>query len=162
MAHILTFLLLIRPKVRSCNHVPPDPLPTLPVYWDYTDPEGMKKRPTLSYRERCVRINIDNWIAGGFDVGTCTVLVALHIWVLVKRVWGCGDKGKEDTERARMADLENGKVKVENVEMIELDERSSVLERAPASRRGSKKSASREGVSVKWTEVVLECLVGET
>ena len=108
-----------------------------------------------------MRINIDNWIAGGFDVGTCTVLVALHIWVLVKRVWGFGDKGKEDTERERMADLENGKVGVENVEMIELDERSSVLESAPTSRGGSKKPASREGVSMKWTEVVLECLVGE-
>jgi len=56
-------------------------------------------KSTMSLYDRCVRINIDNWISGGFDIGMCFVLLSLHLLVLILRLWEwAGRPDAPDTE----------------------------------------------------------------
>ncbi|KAF2795218.1 hypothetical protein K505DRAFT_15616 [Melanomma pulvis-pyrius CBS 109.77] len=109
--HVAAFLLQLPSNLASCDWTPPGPIP----YSFYSNPPRWNARlggqkqdggvesgsRDVSVRDRCVRINIDNWISGGFDVAGCFILVALHGCVLVCRVWECvrrrrGVKGLED------------------------------------------------------------------
>lgn len=58
-------------------------------------------KSTMSFYDRCVRINIDNWISGGFDIGLCLILLCLHALVLALRLWEWASRrDAPDTEGA--------------------------------------------------------------
>jgi hypothetical protein len=70
-------------------------------------------KSTMSLYDRCVRINIDNWISGGFDIGLCLILLSLHVLVLALRLW-------EWAGRRNSLDVEGPGIGEERIEMEDL------------------------------------------
>jgi hypothetical protein len=101
-------------------------------------------KSTMSLYDRCVRINVDNWISGGFDIGACFILLSLHVLILALRLWECAANRKSlnrgagnGEEGIEMADLayKAGAGDMESAKMQRMD--GTVEEYARIERRGS-------------------------
>ena len=101
-------------------------------------------KSAMSLYDRCVRINVDNWISGGFDIGACFILLSLHVLILALRLWewassrkspntgaGNGEEGIEMEDLAYKA----GNGDVESAKMQSMD--GTVEEYACTERRES-------------------------
>ena len=95
ITHIVNFFTSFPSNMRACRHASQEPLPD-------TDPLHAK----LTIKQRCKRINIDIHVSGGFDIAISLVLLGLHVWHFVYRIWevsmGCRD-GAWDLEEEEAA-----------------------------------------------------------
>jgi hypothetical protein len=114
--HILIFLTSLHSNMEYCNWKSKE---GIAQPWDLTSDDESTAAATksdMSLYDRCVRINIDNWISGGFDIGLCLLLLCLHVLLVLMRAWelflSCDGKNemggaKDNEDGIEMNDLRN-------------------------------------------------------
>jgi hypothetical protein len=106
--HILIFLTSLHSNMEYCNWTPKKGT-ALP--WDLTfddESTAAATKSDMSLYDRCVRINVDNWISGGFDIGLCLLLLCLHILLLFMKAWDSFHSYNGEEEMGGAKDNEAG------------------------------------------------------
>mgnify|MGYP004502170507 CR=1 FL=1 len=78
--YIVTYFFSLPTAIASCS---------LPAVLAHPEQEFGEKKVPLSVQDRCIGLNVDIHVAGGFAMFMAVVLGLLHIAALAVRVWGC-------------------------------------------------------------------------
>ncbi|UPX11888.1 pre-mRNA-splicing factor 8 [Ascochyta rabiei] len=121
-AHIATYIVSLPTALAFCY---------MPAVLAHPDYEFGDTNVLLSMRDRCIGLNVDIHVAGGFAVFMAIVLGLLHLAALAARIWAVlalgrdGVLGKRDA--GGMRDVGMGSVKVDSSRDVSPGRASSAL-----------------------------------